>query len=77
MTAIVSPNRRALADLAASLGKSPQKLSSFEEQCTDPDIIAAILRSFDEIGQKLSYSRKELPVTITLVEEEWSQDNGL
>lgn len=76
MTAIVSPNRRALADLAASLGKS-RELSRFEEQCTDPDIIAAILRSFDEIGQKLSYSRKELPVTITLVEEEWSQDNGL
>ncbi|KAH9407905.1 Long-chain-fatty-acid--CoA ligase 4 [Tyrophagus putrescentiae] len=76
VTAIVSPNRRALADLAASLGKS-RELSSFEEQCTDPDIIAAILRSFDEIGQKLSYSRKELPVTITLVEEEWSQDNGL
>lgn len=74
VTAIISPNRRALANLAATLGKGQL---SFREQCNDPAIITAILQSFSDIGKKLSYAKKELPVTITLVEEEWSQDNGL
>lgn len=74
VTAIVSPNRRALDELATSLGRPGL---TFKEQCSDPDIAKAILRSFGQIGGKLSYAKKELPVMITLVEEEWSQDNGL
>ena len=74
MTALVSPNRKGLADLAVTLHKTSL---SFEQLCSDPDVIAHVMGSFAKIGRQLGYAKKELPVAITLVPEEWTQENDL
>ena len=74
VTALVSPNHKSLAKLADNLSKSSL---AFEQLCTDSEVVKHVLKSIRDTSKQLDFSNKEIPVTITLVKEEWSQDNNL
>ena len=50
---------------------------TFEQMCDDPEVTKHILKSLRARGKQLGFSKKELPVAITLVTAEWTPDNGL
>ena len=70
----MTPNRRALSQLADQHNKSSL---TFEQQCSDFEIKQHVLKSFKKIGAQLEFFKKELPVAIALVTEEWTQTNNL
>lgn len=71
--AIISPNNRALTELAAKLGlKSSQSLA---ELCRSPKVHRHILTSIQSLGSELGFKIREIPVEITLVSEDWAQAN--
>ena len=74
MTALVSPNRKSLAKLAQQQSKSNL---SFEQLCCDVDVVEHVLRSIKTTCKHLGFAKKEIPVVITLVKEEWGQNNNL
>ena len=74
VTALVSPNRKSLAELAQQLSKQHMTV---EQLCNDPDVIKHTMDSFKEAAIRLKFSKKEIPQRITLVSEEWTQDNNL
>lgn len=74
VTALVSPNRKSMAQLVAQLSK--QNLT-FEQLCADPDVIRHVLGHIQHTSNKLGFPTKEIPAKIALVKEEWTQDNNL
>jgi len=75
VTALISPNRRAMKELALELSK-PSDLT-FEDLCDDPDIIQTVHKSIRHVCKQNGFKVREIPAAITLVKEEWSQDNNL
>ena len=76
LTAVISPNPRALLELGGRLGKSAD--ASFEELCSDEAVKSAVFQSLKQLAiSELGLKPKEVPVAITLVKETWDQDNGL
>ena len=73
VTALVSPNRRALVELAEKLAK-PKSLS-FEKLCEDSQVKQQVLDSIRDTCRRASFAPKEVPTVITLVPEEWTPDN--
>ena len=73
VTALVSPNRRALVELAEKLAK-PKSLS-FEKLCEDSQVKQYVLDSIQDTCRRASFAPKEVPTVITLVPEEWTPDN--
>ena len=74
VTALISPNRRALTELAVKLAKPN---IPFEQLCLDPDIHEHVFKSIQTLCTELGFKLREVPVAITMVKEEWSQDNNL
>ena len=74
ITALISPNRQTISKLADQLSKGNL---TFDQLCDDPDIIQHVLKSLRQIGHQLGFSKMEIPVSITLVKEEWNQDNNM
>lgn len=72
VTALVSPNRKAMDELTRRLG---EEMTSFEALCCDPAIISKIHSSLTSTGLAIGLKAKELPVKITLVPEEWTPSN--
>jgi len=77
VTAIISPNRRALLELGPKLHSAHSATQTFEQLCEDPAVVEYILRNIRHLGTELNLHKMEIPVAITLVKEEWSQDNSL
>lgn len=73
VTAIISPNRKAMDELTKQLELSPSL--SMEQLCSHPKVVAHITSSLQETCKKLSFATKEMPAAITLVAEEWTPDN--
>lgn len=61
-------------ELAKELGLSDQSL---ERSCDDPVIIKHVYKSIKHVCKQNDFKIREIPVRITLVKEEWSQDNNL
>ena len=74
VTALVSPNHRALKDLAAALSKSDLTI---ERLCDDASIASRVLEALTATGTALGFKPKELPVQVTLVPEEWNASSNL
>jgi len=74
VAALISPNRKSLAELAQQLSKSNL---TFEQLCDDPEVIQRVFAHIKHTSHKLGFSPKETPAQITLAKEEWTQDNNL
>ena len=74
VTALVSPNRKSLTKLAEKLSKSNY---TFEQLCSDADVVKHVLKSIKDTCKRLGFARKEIPTRITLCKEEWTPDNLL
>ena len=57
--------------------QSPTSELTFEQLCDQPEVIASVLKSIQQLGKQLELKPKEIPLYITLVKEEWNQDNNL
>jgi long-chain acyl-CoA synthetase len=73
LVAIITPNQKSLSQLAENLGKK----ESLTKLCEDPDINKKVYSSLSEAGISSHLSKKEIPIKIRLVADEWSPDNGL
>jgi long-chain acyl-CoA synthetase len=71
--AIITPNQKSLNQLAESLGKK----ESLTKLCEDPDINKEVYSSLSQAGISARLSKKEIPIKIKLVADEWSPDNDL
>lgn len=74
LTALISPNQRALKELAIEHSINAKTI---EELCSNETITQIVLKSIRAMGNELQLKGKELPVLIKLVPEEWSQENNL
>lgn len=73
--ALITPNKKQIKELAASLGKDPSM--SFAQLCTDEDIVNSVKKSLVYHGTKCGLLRVEIPTDIKLCLEDWLPDNGL
>lgn len=77
VTALISPNQRALLELGTKLSGKWAQLS-FEDLCSDETIKKEVLKSLKQLAtSELGLKLREVPVAITLVKETWDQENGL
>lgn len=77
VTALISPNQRALLELGTKLGGKWAQLS-FEDLCSDEAVKRKVLESLKKLAtSELGLKLREVPVAITLVKESWDQENGL
>src|SRR5699024_2059165 len=74
VTALISPNRRAMSELATELSK--QDLT-FEQLCDDAEVLNQVYKSIKHVCKQNGFKLREVPMQITLVKEEWSQENNL
>lgn len=74
LVAIVSPNKKALSELAQQLGKA--HLSTLREQCDDGDVEQEIYEEIGKTAKTAGLSKKEIPVRIKVVPDDWNPDNG-
>ena len=74
IVALISPNRKALEQLAQTIGKNHL---SIEEQCNDQQIQQIIFDEIMKTAKQLSLGKKEIPRRVRLVPEIWSPDNGI
>lgn len=72
--ALVVPNRRTLRILAKELQKEHL---SIEQMCNDSMINAKIYESIINRCRDLGFKKREIPVKVLLVKEEWTQENNL
>lgn len=75
VVALITPNRKQISLLAQSLGKDSSL--SFNQLCTDEDIINEVKKSLAYHGSKCGLLRLEIPTDIKLCSEDWLPDNGL
>lgn len=73
--ALITPNRKQISILAQSLGKDSSL--SFNQLCTDEDIINEVKKSLAYHGSRCGLLRLEIPTDIKLCSEDWLPDNGL
>ena len=74
VAALISPNHRTLLELGKTLSKPNL---TFEQLCDDSDVNRHICKSIKESSKKLDLKVREVPEIITLVKEEWNQENNL
>lgn len=74
VVALVSPNKKSLTELAAKLGK--QNFSD-PELCADEEIEEEIYTDIVLTSRSAKLGKKEIPLRIRLVADEWSPDNGI
>jgi long-chain acyl-CoA synthetase len=72
LVAIVTPNKKSIYELAEKLGKKDLQL---EKLCEDKDICAEVYFSLVRAGSAANLSKKEIPLKVKLVPDEWSADN--
>ncbi|OTF74160.1 hypothetical protein BLA29_009924 [Euroglyphus maynei] len=72
--ALIVPNQRILRTLAKDLQKEHL---SFEQMCDDSMINEKIFESIVNHCRELAFKKREIPVKIVLVKEEWTQENNL
>ncbi len=73
LVAIITPNQKSFSQLAENLGKK----ESLTKLCEDPDINKKVYSSLVQAGISAHLSKKEIPIKIKLVADEWSPDNDL
>jgi long-chain acyl-CoA synthetase len=73
LVAIITPNHKSLTQLAESLGKKEPMI----KLCEDPDIVKKVYSSLAQTGRLAQLSKKEIPIKIKLVIDEWSPDNDM
>ena len=74
VVALVTPDRKHLAELAAKFGKADLDM---EAMCGDKDVTGAALRALVNHGRKFRLEKFEIPGALTLVNEIWLPDSGL
>lgn len=72
VTAIVSPNRKAMEELAKKIGKSSL---SFEELCRDEQVIATVNKSLNNCCEELQFKKFEVPKALFITPLEWTPEN--
>lgn len=75
LTAVISPNNRALLELATKLGFLQSGRPSVAELCADETIRRQIFSSIQSLSTELGFKIREIPADITLVPEDWAQVN--
>lgn len=75
LVALVCPNKKALDELVQRLGK--EHLSTLKAKCDDNEIEQEIYEDIAKVGKTASLGKKEIPVRIKVVPDEWSPDNGI
>lgn len=78
--ALVVPDRNKLTSAFAKEGQKQElddSLASFEQLCSDPTIVAAVLKDLNAHGRKAGLEKFELPGAIHLVSELWTPESGL
>ena len=53
------------------------KTESFEQLCSNPDVVAQVLSELTAAGRTSGLERFELPTAITLCTEQWTPESGL
>ena len=74
VTALICLNKKSLEALANQLNKSSL---SFEQLCDDPIVNQHVFASIQTSCKELGFKRREFPIRVKLVKEEWSQENNL
>lgn len=74
LVALITPNRKSFNTLAMKLEK---KSLEVQRLCDDPDMEIIVQQDIQAVGKVAGLGKKELPVRIRLVSEEWSPDNGI
>ena len=76
MVGLISPNKKALDQLVNKLGKE-EKLVTLKNKCDDDDIEQEVYDDLNKVGKEAGLGKKEIPVRIRMVPDEWSPDNGI
>lgn len=74
LVALVSPNQKSLDELTAQYNK---QLLTWEEKCDDDEIEQMVFVEIVKCAKGANLSKKEIPLRIRLVSEEWTPDNGI
>ncbi|XP_023945055.2 long-chain-fatty-acid--CoA ligase 4 isoform X1 [Bicyclus anynana] len=72
--ALLVPNPRHLAELAARVGRPP---ADFDELCQDSVVEKAVVKELAEHARKCGLEKFEVPAAVKLCTEVWSPDMGL
>ena len=73
-TALVSPNHKNLLKLAQDMGL---KGAQIPDLCNNSEVNKRVYESIVKTGQSSNINKKEIPVRIRLVPEEWTPDNDM
>ncbi|CAG2110527.1 unnamed protein product [Medioppia subpectinata] len=74
LTALVSPNHRNLQKLSQELGLKDAQIGDL---CRNVDVCKRVYAAIVQTGQSAGISKKEIPVRIRLVPDEWTPDNDM
>lgn len=74
IVALITPIPKSLNELAAGMGKSHLTLA---QMCDDPDLEQAVFNDLALTGKAASLGKKEIPVRIKLVSDDWTTENGI
>jgi long-chain acyl-CoA synthetase len=74
LTALVSPNHKNLLKLAQDMGL---KGAQIPDLCNNSEVNKRVYESIVKTGQSSNINKKEIPVRIRLVPEEWTPDNDM
>ena len=74
LTALVSPNQKNLLKLGEDMGLKGTQITDL---CNNSEVTKRVYSSIVQTGQSAGISKKEIPVRIKLVAEEWTPDNDM
>lgn len=76
IVALVSPNQKSLHELCLTLGKAAD-LPTLAQRCQDYQIEAEVFADIVKTAKGANLGKKEVPLRICLLPDEWSPDNGI
>lgn len=76
VVALVSPNQKSLNELCLMLGKATD-LATLVQRCQDYQIEAEVYADIVKTAKAANLGKKEVPLRIRLLPDEWSPDNGI
>ncbi|CAG2116583.1 unnamed protein product [Medioppia subpectinata] len=74
LTALVSPNQKNLQKLSQELGLKDTQIGDL---CRNADVCKRVYAAIVQTGQSAGISKREIPVRIRLVPDEWTPDNDM
>ncbi|KAI2808186.1 Long-chain-fatty-acid--CoA ligase 4 [Blomia tropicalis] len=75
LVALISPNKKSLNQLVAKLGK--QYMQTMNDICDDNEVEQEIYEEIIIAAKTAGLGKKEIPLRIKVVPDEWTPDNGI